>query len=314
MDKHAKIYVAGHRGLVGSAVVRRLKELGYDNLVCRSHAELDLTRQQEVEQFFTDERPAYVFLAAARVGGIHANNSYRAEFIYQNLAIQTNIIHAAWQHGVKRLVFLGSSCIYPRDCPQPMREDHLLTGPLEHTNEPYAIAKIAGIKMCEAYHDQYGCDFVSVMPTNLYGPGDNFDLLSSHVIPALMRKVHDAKLADDGSVEVWGTGRPLREFLHVDDMADACVYIMQQSGETGVYNIGSGQEVSIAELAAMMADVVGYRGELIFNTDMPDGTPRKLLDTSKLARLGWSARIALDDGLRQTYQWYTGNLAAEPGT
>ena len=304
MDLTDKIYVAGHRGLVGSAIVRRLQKQGYDNIVSRTHAELDLTCQADVNAWFKQEKPDYVVLAAAKVGGIHANNSQRAEFIYQNLAMEANIIHAAWQNGVTRLLFLGSSCIYPRDCPQPMKEEYLLTGPLEHTNEPYAVAKIAGIKLCEAYNDQYGCDFVSAMPTNLYGPRDNFDLQTSHVIPALIRKVHEAHAAGDDNVTVWGTGKPLREFLYVDDLAEACVYLLQQNGVTGMFNIGSGQEVSIAELTRTICEVIGFEGDMVFDTNMPDGTPRKLLDTDKLSSQGWTASTSLKEGLAMAYQWY----------
>ena len=304
MQTTDKIYIAGHRGLVGSAIVRRLQSLGYNNIVSQTHAELDLTSQPDVNAWFAAEKPDYVVLAAAKVGGIHANNTQRAEFIYENLVMETNIIHAAWQHNVKRLLFLGSSCIYPRDCPQPMNEEHLLTGPLEYTNEPYAIAKIAGIKLCEAYNDQYGCDFVSAMPTNLYGPHDNFDLQTSHVIPALIRKVHEAKENADETVTVWGTGKPLREFLYVDDLAEACVYLLQQDGVTGMFNIGSGQEVSIEALTRTVCDVVGFNGDLVFDTSMPDGTPRKLLDTSKLSSQGWTASTTLKEGLTRAYQWY----------
>lgn len=304
MELTDKIYVAGHRGLVGSAIVRRLQKQGYDNIVSRTHAELDLTCQADVNAWFKQEKPDYVVLAAAKVGGIHANNSQRAEFIYQNLAMEANIIHAAWQNGVTRLLFLGSSCIYPRDCPQPMKEGYLLTGPLEHTNEPYAVAKIAGIKLCEAYNDQYGCDFVSAMPTNLYGPRDNFDLQTSHVIPALIRKVHEAHAAGDDNVTVWGTGKPLREFLYVDDLAEACVYLLQQNGVTGMFNIGSGQEVSIAELTRTICEVIGFEGDMVFDTSMPDGTPRKLLDTGKLSSQGWTASTSLKEGLAMAYQWY----------
>ena len=307
MESQAKIYVAGHRGLVGSAIVRRLQADGFHNLLLRTHAELDLTRQADVEQFFASERPEYVFLAAARVGGIHANNHYRAEFIGANLAIQGNVIDAAYRHGCKRLMFLGSSCIYPKHCPQPMKEEYLLTGPLEPTNEPYAIAKIAGIKLCEAYNDQYGTDFVSVMPTNLYGPNDNFSLEDSHVLPALMRKFHEAKRSGAGQVEVWGSGTPRREFLHVDDMADACLFVMRQTGFTQMLNIGTGSDVSIAELAGLMAKVVGFDGELLFDRSRPDGTPRKLQDVTRLAQLGWRAGISLEQGVAQTYQWFVEN-------
>jgi len=304
MNREHRIYVAGHRGLVGSAIVRRLQAAGYDQLILRTRKELDLTDQAAVAAFFQQERPSHVFLAAARVGGIEANNRYRAEFIYENLAIEMNVIHAAWRSGVERLLFLGSSCIYPRDCPQPMREEHLLSGPLESTNEPYAIAKIAGIKLCEAFHDQYGCDFFSVMPTNLYGPGDNFDLSTSHVIPALLRKVHEASQGGAASVGIWGSGRPLREFLHVDDLADACLFLMRHESAGGIYNVGSGEEVSIRDLAQRICRVVGYTGELRFDASKPDGTPRKLLDSSRLAELGWQATVGLDAGLDETYRWY----------
>lgn len=304
MQTTDKIYVAGHRGLVGSAIMRGLLALGYENLVSRTHSELDLTSQADVNAWFSAQKPDYVVLAAAKVGGIHANNTQRAEFIYENLAMESNIIHAAWQNGVKRLLFLGSSCIYPRDCAQPMKEEHLLTGPLEYTNEPYAIAKIAGIKLCEAYNDQYGCDFVSAMPTNLYGPHDNFDLQTSHVIPALIRKVHEAKENGDHTVTVWGTGKPLREFLYVDDLAEACIYLLQQDGVTGMFNIGSGQEVTIEALTRTVCEVVGFNGDIVFDTSMPDGTPRKLLDTSKLSSQGWTASTDLKEGLAKAYNWY----------
>ena len=304
MDKHAKIYVAGHRGLVGSAIVRRLQADGFSHLLTRAHAELDLTRQAEVEAFFASERPEYVFLAAARVGGIHANNLYRAEFISINLAIQNNVIDAAYRYGCQRLLFLGSSCIYPKHCPQPMKEEYLLTGPLEPTNEPYAIAKIAGIKLCEAYNDQYGTDFIAVMPTNLYGPNDNFSLTDSHVLPALMRKFHEAKQTGAQQVEVWGTGTPRREFLHVDDMADACLFVMQQTGYTQMVNIGTGSDVSIGELAELMAKVVGFEGSLWFDRSKPDGTPCKLQDVTRLAQLGWRATIPLEQGIEHTYRWF----------
>ena len=304
MQTTDKIYVAGHRGLVGSAIMRGLLALGYENLVSRTHSELDLTSQADVNAWFAAQKPDYVVLAAAKVGGIHANNTQRAEFIYENLAMESNIIHAAWQNGVKRLLFLGSSCIYPRDCAQPMKEEHLLTGPLEYTNEPYAIAKIAGIKLCEAYNDQYGCDFVSAMPTNLYGPHDNFDLQTSHVIPALIRKVHEAKENGDHTVTVWGTGKPLREFLYVDDLAEACIYLLQQDGVTGMFNIGSGQEVTIEALTRTVCEVVGFNGDIVFDTSMPDGTPRKLLDTSKLSSQGWTASTDLKEGLAKAYNWY----------
>ena len=308
MDQQAKIFVAGHRGLVGSALVRALHQGGFRNLVLRTHQELDLENQLNVGTFFASERPEYVFMAAAKVGGILANNSYRAEFIYNNLLIQCNVMDAAWRNGVRRLMFLGSSCIYPRDCPQPMREDYLLTGPLEYTNEPYAIAKIAGIKMCEAYNDQYSTNFVSVMPTNLYGPNDNFDLATSHVLPALIRKVHEAKAAAAPVVTIWGSGAPKREFLHVDDMASACVHVMKCADFKGMVNIGSGEEISIRALAELICDVIGYHGQLNFDASKPDGTPRKLLDVSRLRDMGWRATIGLCDGIRSTYAWY---LSAE---
>lgn len=307
MNKTDKIYIAGHRGLVGSAIVRALQKAGFTNLLCRTRKELDLINQQSVDQFFSSERPEYVFLAAAKVGGIHANNTYRGEFIYENLMVQSNVIEAARRYETKRLVFLGSSCIYPRNCPQPMREEHLLSGSLEKTNEPYAVAKIAGIKQCEAYNSQYGTDFVSVMPTNLYGPNDNFDLETSHVLPALIRKVHEAKLAKCPNVVIWGSGIPKREFLHVDDMASACIFIMNKPGFTDMVNIGSGDEVSIRELAELVCDVVGFDGDIIYDSSKPDGTPRKLLDTSKLNQLGWKAQIKLKDGLEQTYKWFLEN-------
>ena len=304
MSPSSKIFVAGYRGLVGSALVRTLQKLGFGNLVLRTHQELDLEDQAAVRGFFEKERPDYVFLAAAKVGGILANDSYRAEFIYNNLLIQCNVIDAAWRAGVERLLFLGSSCIYPRECPQPMREEYLLTGPLEHTNEPYAVAKIAGIKMCEAYNAQYGTHFVSVMPTNLYGPNDNFDLNTSHVLPALLRKAHEAKVSGAKTLTVWGTGQPKREFLHVDDMAAACVHVMQKEGFDGMVNIGSGEEVSIGELAETTCEVVGYSGRIEFDTSKPDGTPRKLLDVSLLRSLGWKPTITLKDGIRSTYDWF----------
>ncbi len=318
MHKNAKIYVAGHAGLVGSALVRGLKAEGFTDIICRTSRELDLTRQQETEQFFAAEKPEMVFLAAAKVGGIHANNTYPAEFIYNNLSIQANVIHAAWRHGVKRLLFLGSSCIYPKMAPQPMQEEYLLSGLLEQTNEPYAIAKIAGIKMCEAYNRQYETCFISVMPTNLYGPGDNFDLESSHVLPAMLRKFHEAKLAKAPEVVLWGTGKPRREFLHVDDMAAACIHIMRLDDHTvrqhflnypqpAFVNIGCGVDVTIAELAAMVAETTGFTGRIVYDSSRPDGTPRKLLDTGRLAALGWQPSISLRDGLRNTYRWFCEN-------
>lgn len=302
MDKHAKIYVAGHRGMVGSAIVRRLQAGGYTNVLTRTHVELDLTRQLTVEQFLQQEQPDYIFLAAAKVGGIHANNTYRGEFIYQNLMMEANIVHAAWQAGVKRMLFLGSSCIYPRDCSQPISEEYLLTGPLEQTNEPYAIAKIAGIKLCENYNRQYGTQYVSVMPTNLYGPNDNYDLNNSHVLPALIRKAHEAKLRGDTSFVVWGSGKPMREFLYVDDMADACVFLMERDEiQNGLLNVGTGQDVTICELAQTVMDVVGFKGEIVFDASKPDGTSRKLLDVTSMRTLGWSSRTSLREGIGLAY-------------
>ncbi len=302
MEKEAKIFVAGHKGMVGSAIVRKLKKEGFNNLIVRSSSELDLRNQESVKGFFQEQKPDYVFLAAAKVGGIIANNSYRADFIYENLAIQNNVIHYAKEAGVKKLMFLGSSCIYPKLAPQPLKEEYLLTGPLEPTNEPYAIAKIAGIKMCDAYRDQYGCNFVSVMPTNLYGPNDNYDLQKSHVLPALLRKFHEAKEQGKDVVEVWGSGTPLREFLHVDDLADACVYLMQTYNEPGLVNIGVGEDISIKDLALLVKDIVGFEGELHFDATKPDGTPRKLMDVSKLHGLGWKARIGLRQGITEVYR------------
>lgn len=299
MNKTDKIYVAGHKGLVGSALIRALKARGYHNLLLRTHAELDLTEQQAVQQFFSDERPDYVFLAAAKVGGIGANSTYPAEFIRDNLAIQTNIIHEAWRHSVKKLLFLGSSCIYPRECPQPIREEYLLTGLLEATNEAYAIAKIAGIKMCEAYNRQYGTNYISVMPTNLYGPGDNYDLDNSHVLPALIRKFHEA--LPDKPVIVWGTGSPRREFLHSDDMADACIFLMEGYSQFQTMNIGTGEDISIRELACLIQEIVGHKGEIVWDLSKPDGTPRKLLDVSLLHKLGWRHRIELREGIASVY-------------
>jgi GDP-L-fucose synthase len=309
MNRNDLIFVAGHRGLVGSAICRRLAALGFSRIVTRSSAELDLRDQAAVDRFFAAERPAFVFLAAARVGGIHANDSRPAEFIRDNLLIQTNVIDAAWRHGVRKLLFLGSSCIYPKLAPQPLREEYLLTGALEPTNEWYAIAKIAGLKMCQAYRRQYGFNAISAMPTNLYGPGDNFDLQSSHVLPALMRKVHEARQAGLGEVTVWGTGAPRREFLHVEDLADACLFLMQRYEEEGAINVGWGEDISISELANAIAAVVGYDGRFVHDTSKPDGTPRKLLDTRRLALAGWRPSISLDDGLRSTYRWYLSHLA-----
>lgn len=308
--RNAKIYVAGHRGMVGSALVRRLRAGGYANIVTRTHGELDLTEQSAVLSFMRQERPDYVFLAAAKVGGIYANNTFRAEFIYQNLMIEANVIHAAHSAGVERLMFLGSSCIYPRDCPQPIKEEYLLSGPLELTNEPYAVAKIAGIKLCESYNKQYGTQFVCVMPTNLYGPNDNYDLQNSHVLPALLRKAHEAKVAGAREVEVWGSGTPMREFLYVDDMADACLYLMENGASAGIFNVGTGNEVTIRELAEMIADIVGFRGKVVFDAAKPDGTPRKLLDVSRMRDIGWRAQTPLHRGIEMTYASFARELTA----
>jgi GDP-L-fucose synthase len=324
MEKDTRIYVAGHRGLVGSAILRKLKGEGYTKLITRPHKDLDLMLQAEVEAFFKTERPEYVFLAAAKVGGILANNTYPAEFIYQNLMIETNVIHAAYSAGVKKLLFLGSSCIYPRECSQPMKEEYLLSGKLEPTNEPYAIAKIAGIKMCQSYNRQYGTHFISVMPTNLYGPGDNFDLETSHVLPALIRKFHEAKirsqksevrdqreevrgkkLENSDSVTIWGTGTPRREFLHVDDLADACVFLMKRYDEGEIINIGIGKDITIRELAELIQGIVEFKGSIQYDSSKPDGNLRKLLDVSRLRSLGWKPKIALREGIEMTYRWYT---------
>lgn len=302
MEQQAKIYVAGHRGMVGSAILRRLQQEGFNNFVVRTSKELDLRNQAAVQAFFEEERPDYVFLAAAKVGGIQANNTYRADFLYENLMIQNNVIHSAYLTGVKKLMFLGSSCIYPKLAPQPLKEEYLLSGYLEPTNEPYAIAKIAGIKLCEAYRSQYGCNFISVMPTNLYGPNDNYDLNNSHVLPALIRKFHEAKINQAPTVEVWGTGSPLREFLHADDMADACVFLMKTYDGAEFVNIGTGTDLSIKALSELIKETVGYEGELVWNTSKPDGTPRKLMDVSKLHQLGWQHRIELAEGIRATYE------------
>ena len=301
MNPTDKVYVAGHNGMVGSAIVRKLQQQGHKNLLLRSSKELDLRNQQSVNEFFAQERPDYVFLAAAKVGGILANDTYRAEFIYDNIMIQNNVIHAAYVNKVKKLLFLGSSCIYPKLAPQPLKEEYLLTGELEKTNEPYAIAKIAGIKMCDAYRSQYGCNFISVMPTNLYGPNDNYDLKSSHVLPALVRKFHTAKINGDPSVTIWGTGTPRREFLHADDLADACYFLMQHFDEAGFVNIGTGEDIPIGELAMLIKDIVGYNGSLEFDTSKPDGTPRKLMDVTKLHALGWRASIGLREGIEKVY-------------
>lgn len=307
MDKNAKIYVAGHRGLVGSAIVRNLEKKGYKNIVTRTHDELDLKDSKKVEEFWENERPEYVYLAAAKVGGILANDQYPADFIYENLMIQNNVIKAAHDFGAKKLLFLGSTCIYPKNAPQPIKEEYLLSGYLEPTNEAYAIAKIAGLEMCKFFKRQYGDNFISCMPTNLYGPYDNFDLKSSHVLPALIRKFHEAKKENNPAVEIWGTGTPLREFLHVDDMADACVFLMENyDGEEHV-NIGTGEEISIKQLAEIIKSIVGYKGELVFNTDKPDGTPRKLTDISKLNGLGWKHSINLREGIESSYEWFKEN-------
>ncbi len=301
MEKNARIYVAGHRGMVGSAIVRKLIAEGYSNLVLRTSGELDLRNQSAVNEFFEHQKPEYVFLSAAKVGGIQANNIYRAQFLYENLMIESNIIHASYVCGVKKLLFLGSSCIYPKLAPQPLQEQSLLTGLLEKTNEPYAIAKIAGIKLCEAYRDQYGCNFISAMPTNLYGPNDNYDLNNSHVLPALIRKFHTAKNEGTDHVEVWGTGSPMREFLHVDDLADACYFLMQNYSEKMFVNVGTGEDLTIKALAEMVKEIVGYQGELRWNTTKPDGTPRKLMDVSRLHSLGWKHSIALHQGISAVY-------------
>jgi len=310
MNEGSRIFVAGHRGLVGSAIVRELQRLGYRNLLVRSSTDLDLRNQAAVEQFFADERPEYVFLAAAKVGGIHANNAYPADFLRDNLQIQTNVIDSAWRSGVQKLCFLGSSCIYPKHAPQPMNEDALLTGPLEPTNEWYAIAKIAGIKMCQAYRRQHGFNAISLMPTNLYGPGDNFDLQNSHVLPALIRRFHEAKLRGDAEVVIWGTGSPRREFLHCDDLANAVVHLMQTYESEQLVNIGCGADISIRELAELVARAVGFAGRLSFDTTKPDGTPRKLLDVGRLTALGWKPRISLEGGVADTYRWFVANEAS----
>jgi len=315
MDKNSKIYIAGHSGMVGSAIVRKLKNDGFSHFTFRTHDELDLINQNEVIEFFNRETIDIVFIAAAKVGGINANNTYRGQFLYENLMIQSNLIHAAHEAGVEKLMFLGSACIYPRNTPQPIKEESLLSGQLEFTNEPYAIAKITGIKLCENYYRQYGDNFISVMPNNLYGPNDNFDLKNSHVLPALMRKLHEAKIHNSEQVEVWGTGKPLREFVHVNDLADACVYLMNKIDADDLYNsgishinIGSGEEVSIKELAIMIKKVIDYKGDLVFNSDYPDGTPRKLLDVSRLNTMGWKSKINLEEGLKSVYKWYLDKL------
>lgn len=302
MELTDKIYVAGHNGMVGSAILRKLQALGFNNTIVRSSKELDLREQAEVRQFFAEEKPDYVFLAAAKVGGIHANNVYRADFLYDNLMIESNVIHESYKNDVKKLLFLGSSCIYPKLAPQPLNEDALLSGYLEETNEPYAIAKITGIKLCENYRRQYGCNFISGMPTNLYGPNDNYDLNNSHVLPALLRKFHEAKVNGVDKVEVWGSGSPLREFLHVDDLAEACVFLMENYNDQQMVNIGSGEEISIKDLALLIKEVVGFEGELVFDSSKPDGTPRKLMDNSKLHQMGWKHKISLKQGIASTYE------------
>ena len=307
MNKDSKIYVAGHRGLVGSAIVRNLEERGYTNIIYRTHKELDLTRQVEVEKFFEEEKPEYVFLAAAKVGGIHANNTRPAEFIYDNLMIESNIIHSAYKFGVKKLLFLGSSCIYPKFATQPIKEEYLLTGELEPTNEAYAIAKITGIELCKFYRRQYGCDFISAMPTNLYGINDNFDLETSHVLPALIRKFHEAKINNQEEVVMWGTGKPLREFMYVDDLADALVHLMLNYSDEIHVNMGTGKDLSIGELAQIVKEVVGYEGKIVNDLTKPDGTPRKLLDVSRLEATGWKYKTELRDGIEKVYKWYLKN-------
>lgn len=307
MEKNSKIYVAGHRGLVGSAIKRNLEKKGYKNIVTRTSKELDLTNARATENFFKKEKPEYVFLAAAKVGGIMANDTYPADFIYQNLQIQNNVIHDARKYGIKKLLFLGSSCIYPKKPPQPIKEEYFMTGPLETTNEAYATAKIAGIKMCQAYNKQYGTNFISVMPTNIYGPNDNFDLETAHVLPALIRKFHEAKVNNKKSVALWGTGKPKREFLHVDDLADACEHLMNNYDSSDIINIGTGKDISIKELAETISDIVGYEGEIKWDTNKPDGTPRKLLDVSRLHNAGWRHQISFSEGLKKTYNWFLDN-------
>ncbi len=308
MEKNEKIFVTGHEGMIGSAILRRLKEDGFTNLVIRTSSELDLTDQKIVLKFFIEEKPDHVFLAAAKVGGILANSKYPAQFIYSNMQMQTNVIHSAWKSGVRKLLFLGSSCIYPRGCPQPMKEEYLLTGKLEPTSEPYAIAKIVGIKMCQSYNLQYGTDYISVVPSDLYGPCDDFDPETSHVLPALIRKMHQAKTCNEPKVVVWGTGLPRRESLHVDDLADACVLLMNKYDEPEMINVGSGEDLSIKELALLIRNVIGFKGEVVFDELKPDGAPRKLLDTTKIRKLGWVPKISLEKGIRQTYQWYENHV------
>ena len=307
MNKSDKIYVAGHNGMVGSAIIRKLKMAGYSNILVRSSKELDLRNQRHVEEFFQSEKPDYIFLAAAKVGGILANNTYKASFMYDNLSIQNNVIHAAYKYHVKKLLFLGSSCIYPKFADQPIIEESLLTSELEPTNEPYAIAKIAGLKMCQFYREQYNCNFISLMPTNLYGPNDNFDLKNSHVLPALLRKFHEAKINKNSSVTLWGTGNPLREFLHVNDLAKACIHFMLSYNEKSPVNIGTGKDISIHELATEIKKIVGFKGEILWDKNKPDGTPRKLLDVTKAKQSGWESSITLLDGIRMTYDWYVQN-------
>jgi GDP-L-fucose synthase len=302
MNLQDKIYIAGHRGMVGSAILRKLKEKGYTNFVLKTSSELDLRNQQAVIDFFAKEKPDYVFLAAAKVGGIIANNTYKGDFIYENLMIQNNIIHQSYLNNVKKLMFLGSSCIYPKMAPQPLKEEYMLTGELEPTNEPYAIAKIAGIKMCDAYRDQFGCNFISVMPTNLYGPNDNYDLKNSHVLPAMLRKFITAKRNNEASVTIWGTGSPKREFLHADDLAEACLYLMENYNEQGLVNIGVGEDISILDLAVLVKKIVGFEGEILTDTSKPDGTPRKLMDVSKLNGFGWKAKTSLEEGIKKVYE------------
>lgn len=309
MEKGDKIFVAGHRGLVGSAILQRLKELGFGDILVRTRTELDLRNQSEVLVFLKKENPEYIFLAAAKVGGILANSELPANFIYDNLMIQSNIIHASYLNRVRKLLFLGSSCIYPKFAPQPLKEEYLLNGKLESTNEAYAIAKIAGITMCQSYNKQYGCNFISLMPTNLYGPNDNFDPQTSHVLPALIRKFHEAKTRDYPTVTIWGSGSPKREFLHVDDLADAAVFLMKKYDDPAIINVGTGKDISICELSGLIASEIGYKGDLEFDTSMPDGTPRKILDVSRLQKLGWKPKIPLREGIHQTYEWYCSNCA-----
>ncbi len=308
MHKDSRIYIAGHLGLVGSAIYRSLIEQGFSNFILRRHDELDLCDQSAVKLFFEQEQPEYVFLAAAVVGGIHANDTKPVEFMQSNLQIQNNIIDFSWKNNIKKLLFLGSTCVYPRDCPQPIKEEYLLSGPLEKTNEWYAISKIAGIKLCQAYRKQYGFNAISLMPTNLYGPGDSFDLRSSHVLPALIRKFHEGKLRNTQSVEIWGTGQPYREFMYVDDMADACCYLMKNYDEADILNIGTGKDISIKALAELIGEIIGYQGDIVFDKNKPDGTPKKLTDISKLAKLGWQSKTSLSDGIKKTYDWYLENI------